>query len=439
MIHWPIQLMRCERQGGVLAVAILAVLLVVAASCPADTLVLKDGRTFNGRLVSSDDKVVVFEIHKFGSKMSRTFPRDQVSKVTEGDAPVKPKTPKVTKEPKDEPKGPGYFVIPIKGVIGREVANDVFKQCLNQARAKKPDVIILEVDSPGGSVQELSDMLDTLKSFKEFRIVAYFKQASSSAALLSMACKEIIAAPTGTIGGAVVYNLTPWGTPTNITEKMASILRAKFRSEAQNAGHNSLLVEGMMQTDVILRVVQQGGKPVVVSGGTKGTLLKARGKILTLDARQAVACGLAMGQAESVDKCNTLLGITEWRRMPDIATTTFVGWRKKLEGVQKQFTTALKQAEDCFNKAGLSHPARGQYTVDARTGAMTAASRQQWRQRSDRCAALLKQSEQKLAFASTLAEKYPQLGFSKEAIDDQKRQLAALRTEIEAARRRAGL
>ncbi|MBL7134363.1 MAG: ATP-dependent Clp protease proteolytic subunit [Phycisphaerae bacterium] len=422
-----------------LAVAIVAVLLALAASCPADTLLLKDGRTFTGRLVRSDDKVVVFEIHKFGSKMARTFPADQVSKVTKGEVATRPKTPKVTREPKETPKGPAYLVIPIKGVIGREVANDVFRKCLNQARAKKPAVIILEVDSPGGSVEELSGMLDTLKSFRDFRIVAYFKQASSSAALLSMACKEIIAGPTGTIGGAVVYQMTPWGTPTNINEKMASILRAKFRSEAQNAGHSGLLVEGMMATDLVLRVTEENGRPLVVSGGTKGRLLKARGKILTLDARQAVACGLAIGQAETVDKCNTLLGITEWRRLPDVARNMFVAWRKKLESVQKQFATALKEAEDSFNKAGLSHPGRGQYMVDSRTGLLSPASRRQWRQRSDRCAALLKKAEQQLALAATLAAKYPQLGFSKEAIVAQQRRIAALTAEIKAGRKRIGL
>jgi ATP-dependent protease ClpP protease subunit len=353
--------------------------------------------------------VVVFEIHKFGSKMSRTFPKDQVSKITKGQVTTGPKTPKVTKVPKEAPKGLGYYVIPIKGVIGTEVTNDVFRQCLNQAKAKNPGVIILEVDSPGGSVEELISMLDTLKSFKDFRIVVYFKQALSSAALLSMACKEIIVGPAGTIGGAVVYEMTPQGTPANINEKMASILRARFRSEALNAGHSGLLVEGMMRIDLVLRVTEKDGKPLVVSGGTRGRLLKDAGKILTLDAKQAVACGLAIGQAQTVDQCNTLLGIAEWHRLPDVAKTMFVAWRKKLEGIQKQFSTALKQADDNFTKAGLSR-------------------------RTDHCVALLKKSEGQLGLAAALAEKYPQLGFSKEAIEAQKRLIAAMRAEIKADR-----
>ena len=422
-----------------LAVAIVAVLLALAASCPADTLLLKDGRTFTGRLVRSDDKVVVFEIHKFGSKMARTFPADQVSKVTKGEVTTKPKTRKVTKEPKETPKAPAYFVIPIKGVIGRHVTNDIFTKCLNQARAGKPVVVILDVDSPGGSIQELDAMLDTLKSFRDLRIVAYFNQASSAAALLSMACREIVAGPTGTIGGAVAYRITPGGTPTNINEKMESILRAKFRAEALNAGHNPLLVEGMMRTDLALRLTAENGKPRIVRGGDKGKILKAKGKILTLDAAQAVACGLAVGQAKTVDECNQLLGIRHWRRLPDTAKAMFGTWRKKIEAVRKQFSTVMKKAEDSFNRAVLSHPERAQYYVDSSTGLMTRASRNLWRQRSDRCAALLKQSEEQLSLAANLARRYPHLDFSTEEINSQQRRIAALRAEIQTGRRRIGL
>lgn len=439
MIVWSTRNPRRRHREQLLAAVIVAVLLAPAASCRGDTLLLKDGRVFSGRLVRSDDKVVVFEIHKFGSKMSRTFPRDRVSKITRGQATTGPKTPKVTREPKKTPKGPGYFVIPIKGIIGVEVTNDVFRKCLNQARAKKPGVVILEVDSPGGSVEELTVMLDTLKSFKDLRIVVYFRQASSSAALLSMACREIIANPTGTIGGAVVYQVSPQGTPINISEKTASIFRARFRAEALGAGHNALLVEGMMRTDLVLRVTEKDGKPLVVSGGTRGKVLKARGKILTMDAAQAVACGLAIGQAESADECNTLLGITQWHRLPDVAKSMFVTWRKKLEGIRKQFATALKEADGSFNKAILSHPGRGKYYADSRTGLLTAPSRKLWRQRSDRCVAHLKKCEEQMSLASRLAEKYPQLGFSTEEIDAQKGQVAVVRAEIEADRRRTGL
>lgn len=439
MIVWSTRSPRRRHRQQLLAAVIVAVLLAPAALCRGDTLLLKDGRTFTGRLVRSDDKVVVFEIHKFGSKMSRTFPRDRVSKVIRGQATTGPKTPKVTKEPKEKPKGPAYFVIPIKGIIGVEVTNDVFRKCLNQAKAKKPGVVILEIDSPGGLVEEVIAMLDTLKSFKDLRIVVYFRQASSSAALLSMACREIIANPTGTIGGAVVYQVSPRGTPVSIGEKTASILRARFRAEALGAGHNALLVEGMMRTDLVLRVTEKDGKPLVVADGTRGKVLKPRGKILTLDAAQAVACGLAIGQAKTVDECNTLLGITQWHRLPDAAKTMFVTWRKKLEGIRKQFAAALKEADDSFKKAILSHPGRAKYYVDAKTGLLTPSSRKQWRQRSDLCVVLLKKCEEQMSLASRLAAKYPQLGFSTEVIDAQQGQVAVIRAEIEAGRKRAGL
>ena len=126
---------------------------------------------------------------------------------------------------KDSAKGPGYFVIPIKGKIGLLVTDDVFRQCLNLARARKAEVVILHVDSPGGMIRELGRMLKTLRSCEDLRIVAYVQRASSAAAVLSMACKEIVISPTGMIGGLVPYGKTPEGTPQNVSEKWASILR----------------------------------------------------------------------------------------------------------------------------------------------------------------------------------------------------------------------
>ena len=236
-----------------------------------------------------------------------------------------------------------------------------------------------------------------------------------------------------------MYQVNPRGTPASINEKRASMLRARFRAEALGAGHNALLVEGMMRTDLVLRVTEKDGKPLVVSGGTRGSVLKARGKILTLDAAQAIACGLAIGQAKTVDECNTLLGITEWHRLPDAAKTIFVAWRKKLEGIRKQFAAALKEADESFKKAILSHPGRAKYYVNAKTGLLTASSRKQWRQRSDLCVVLLKKCEEQMSLASRLAGKYPELGFSTEVIDAQKGQIAVIRAEIEAGRKRAGL
>lgn len=344
-----------------------------------------------------------------------------------------------TKEPKETPKGPGYFVIPIKGKIGLYVTDDVFRQCLNLARARKAQVVILHVDCPGGMIRDLGKMLKTLGSYKDLRIVAYVERASSAAAVLSMACKEIVISPAGMIGGLVVYKVTPEGTPENLSEKWASILRARFRSVALGAGHNPLLVDGMMRTDVELRLMEGSERPRVVRGGDKGKLLKAEGKILSLDAGQAVACGLAIGQAKTVDRANSLLGIERWHRMPDIAKTVFAAWRSKLISANKQYRVAIARGVNYYERAAAAGPLGAKYNVQAKTGRMTAGARRLWRDRANRSAALMKKAQEQLTMAGLLVEKYPQLKLPIEGIDETRGKIKELKEAIQADRKARGL
>ena len=438
------------RSGLVVLAAAVIVFLSLVSPCRAETIVLKNGSSYTGKIISIDDKEVVFEIHKYGAKIKRTFQVDRIKEILEdGQAPKTAATSKKKTTRRSKPTKSAkvissrikYMVIPLKGALGKEVVDDVFKQCLKTARNKKANVIILEIDSPGGAIRELSAMFDTLRKFKDMRIVAYVKHGISAAGLLSVACKEIILSPNGTLGGAVIWKLSPDGTPTNINEKFESIFRAKFRSEAVSAGHNPLLIEGMMQTDVALCMVRENGKTRVVRGQYKrnSELLKAKGKILTLDSAQAVACGLALGTAENVDKCNTLLGIDEWHRMKDSAKFFFTAWNKKIKNAEQQFHQAMQQSERYIRRAEASDPSRGRYWVSYSSEKLTASSKKKWLTRASTCRAFLKKSQKELSKASSLLKKYPQLGFSKKKIDERIRLINTLRETIADDKKRRGI
>ena len=59
-------------------------MLATACRCPADTLLLRDGRSFEGKLLGRDARTVTFEIHSFGIKAPRTFKTENVAIITEG-------------------------------------------------------------------------------------------------------------------------------------------------------------------------------------------------------------------------------------------------------------------------------------------------------------------------------------------------------------------
>ena len=286
-----------------LTVALVAIAVALpAAMSQADSLVLQDGRKFEGKVVSEDGSTVVFVISSHGATLRTRFPRSQIKTIT-----------RETKE------GPAYCKLPILGSIGdfgddQFVTAKSFRAALREARKVKPDYVVLVIDSGGGDVAEMEEIIAAIVEADDLHFVAYVEKALSAGAVIAMACPEIVMAPGGIIGAAVPYKVGPDGTPKNIEEKFQSAIRASFRRAANTGGHPSLLVRGMMETDLELTIVHRDGKPLVVDArsGSRGTPLKRRGEILTLTADEAVACGLARGIADSVYDIKTHFILAEW-------------------------------------------------------------------------------------------------------------------------------
>ncbi len=330
--------------------AVVLFVLTGAQWAVADTLTLKDGRVLNGRVIMRDANSITFEFHVGKVTGTRVFPADEVAALTE--------TPyDQAKEEKANPvapkyDGPTYMVIPVIGSIGKglEVNLSIFDRSLARVRVEKPTVLILDIDSPGGEVDELFSILEAIGELEDIRLVAYVRKAGSAAAYLTMACPEIIMAPNGVIGAAVIFIQSPNRNPQNISAKFESFRRAQLRSVAQKAGHNPLFIEGMMRMDIQLSVIEVEGKPQVIEG-LGGMPLKKVNEILTLTAGEAVSSGLAIGVADSIEEANELLGIDKWKQGSRAAIGMARLWRKKLEQAEKGFERTFKHANAELAKA----------------------------------------------------------------------------------------
>ncbi len=294
--------------GRLLLAGILAG--VVAGALPADTITKTDGTVLTGRVLSEDERAVEFEIDRYGAKMVVSVRRKDIRSIVRAKLP--PRKPPATK-PASAPAGPTYYPLPIAGTIGHDVLPNAFAQALNDARSRKPDVVVLYFDSFGGTGEGLKAMLDVLARNKDLRIVALVRRALSAAAVCAMGCREIYMTPDGTIGNVAVLTVAPDGTPQTMPARLRSQVRALCRSAAQMGGHSDLLMRGMMDPELELVVVTDRGRPKVAQG-SEGKVLKRRGSYLTLTAREAVACGLAKGTAESVETLHAALGIDQWHR-----------------------------------------------------------------------------------------------------------------------------
>ncbi|MCX5682311.1 MAG: hypothetical protein NT049_01325, partial [Planctomycetota bacterium] len=206
-----------------------------------------------------------------------------------------------------------YMVIPIKGHIGENFPSSA-KTYLDRATKLNVTVIVLDIDTPGGLVVEAEQTVDLMIQNKNFRFVALVRSALSAGAMLALACNEIYMTDTATIGAAVSYRRDADGSivrlPPDVDEKFQSAWRAVCRKAADHGGHDSLLAEAMADRSFALTMRKAGDRIVLERDGT-GDVLKANGKILTLTAREAVACGLAKGIAEDISAVLWRLGIDQ--------------------------------------------------------------------------------------------------------------------------------
>ncbi|MCK4274992.1 MAG: hypothetical protein KAX78_00655 [Phycisphaerae bacterium] len=341
-------------------VCVFGVLLATACRCPADTLLLKDGRSFEGKLLGRDAKTVTFEIHSFGMKAPRTFKTENVANITEGElkTQTKEKIRKETVKPDKSPKieGPSFYVIPIKGEIGLFVMADLLEECLKDAREVNPDVVVLEIDSGGGSIRETDKILDVLCRTNDIRLVAYVKEAGSAAAIITLACKEIYAEPQAAIGAAVPIIVLPWRITEVVEEKFLSFLRAKWRAVAERAGHQGILAEAMMDKDIELHITKTNGKPSVAEG-TGATMLTRTGRILTLTAMEAVKCGLACDTVNGYEELGRKLGFAKWTKS-DRGEKICQADRKELEAAIADVRAAAKKVDKALKAVPTAEGAR---------------------------------------------------------------------------------
>ncbi len=384
------------KRTGVACLAVFAV-LVACSPVRADSLVTTDGRTLTGKVVHRSVDKITFEIRCGSSSMRMDFPLEKVAKLTEGadePAPAAPAVPAVYSKPAaapapalvvpavvqpalpkpavyEAPAAPpaavaaaqdaqplaplrnAYFTIPIRGEIGLYVTADQVRQGLAMARKARAGVVVLEVDSGGGSTEECARIVELLADAqKDTRIVAYVKRAISAAAIVSVACKEIYVDERAVIGGALAFQMLPDGTPADVEEKMQSIWRATCRTAAETGGHQPLLAEAMMDLGIGLSIITKDGKPRVEEGDA-GTVLKRKGKLLTMTAKETLASGLADGQANCYDGLGVRLGMSGWKSAGREAEELHERNRKevdaglkKLEQLETTFNTQISKARD---------------------------------------------------------------------------------------------
>lgn len=203
------------------------------------------------------------------------------------------------------------FILPIREDISDPLIYLV-RRGVKAAMDAKADVLILDMDTNGGSVTSTLEIIKILGEFKGTTITFVNARAFSAGALISFATSKIYMAPEAVIGAAAPVGMAPGGggtesLPNTVEAKAASALSALTRVNAEKQGHNVDVVNAMMKKTRELKI--------------DGKVLNKEGELLTLTAKEAGELYgnppkplLSAGTVASLDALAEKLGFADARR-----------------------------------------------------------------------------------------------------------------------------
>ncbi|WP_417748970.1 NfeD family protein [Rosistilla oblonga] len=227
----------------------------------------------------------------------------------------------------EKPAAATAVVIPLHGEI-TPLTGAFLDRKLEEAREMGVDVVIIDIDSPGGFADVSFDIARRLRDLKWAKTVAYVEdQAISGAAIAALGCDEIIMRPGAMLGDAGVIAQEILGGPFKYApEKILSKMVADIREVADAGGRPPALAEAMMHKDVQVfqATHKQDGRVWYYTKAEWDSLPDAedweQGKpvmearentFLTVTGKRAVELQIANGLADSKTELYEQLGIAK--------------------------------------------------------------------------------------------------------------------------------
>jgi len=185
------------------------------------------------------------------------------------------------------------IVIPVRDEITEPV-----HYILRRGLKEGVDVVVLDMDTPGGSAGTALEIMEALGKFSGKTITFVNSEAMSAGAFIAAATEEIWFAPNGVIGAAAAVTSQGQDIPETMRLKLNSFLRAKIRAASEGKGYRGEVVSAMIDKDYELKI------------GDK--VLKGKGELLSLTATEAAKTYgeppqalLAAGIAKNIDELLT--------------------------------------------------------------------------------------------------------------------------------------
>ncbi len=210
------------------------------------------------------------------------------------------------------------FVIPITGEISAPNLY-ILRRGVKRAIEEKADVVLLDMNTPGGALDVTFEMLKVLEKFPGKTVTFVNDEAMSAGALISAGTDDIYFHPRGVIGAAAPVMAAGGEIDETMRAKIVSYLKARVRSISDGKGYRGEVVSAMIDRDMEFKIGEQ--------------LIKPKGELLSLTATEAMKKYgdpptplLGSGIAENVDD---VLGILHGKGNTEV-TRLEITWSEEI-------------------------------------------------------------------------------------------------------------
>jgi len=139
--------------------------------------------------------------------------------------------------------------------------NRYVELALAEAQELDVDLVIVDMDTPGGALNDADDISSAILEFEKPIYVFINNDAASAGALISIACDSIYMATGARIGAATVVIQDGTAAP----DKYQSYMRSIMRSTAEANGRDPKIAEAMVDQDLEVPGVSEVGEVVTFS------------------------------------------------------------------------------------------------------------------------------------------------------------------------------
>ena len=150
------------------------------------------------------------------------------------------------------------YVIPVNEAINQPNLF-VLRRGLKEAIRKKADMVLLDMDTPGGRLDICLEMMEMLDYFEGATATYINPDAISAGAFIASACDKIYFSPKGKMGAAAVIQGTGEDVPDTARIKIESYLLANIRVLSEGYRYRTEVVRAMFDSEyeLIMKVILQ--------------------------------------------------------------------------------------------------------------------------------------------------------------------------------------